>query len=233
MESASGNGGEGSGSGSGGDVINLQNVLLRLPGDDGEESDTYQLSDFLDDEGKSSSIKVASYYNYEAFRNRLFEDLEIPKTAPLYPPLESGVINITNAMTWVVALTQIQGDSITLVNDADGLALVLTTEKPVAGQQEAQAPPGQVIQGDQALVPEEPVDDNILIRDLGFGWADIDDGLWKQVCQLFCCNENATSIRVRGMNVEIEPYQAVAIYKALEQCISGSASFIIGDDVGL
>ncbi|KAI0483758.1 hypothetical protein F4859DRAFT_512397 [Xylaria cf. heliscus] len=246
----------------------------------GEPRRIYRFTDLVLPDDQLSNIPVASDFAYDLFRTTLLQDLRIPLDATLYPPEDSGLVNIASKSSCLIALTQIQAsETINLPNSRPTLRL---TTNPVARpstpprdnkakpavvpstppnpntntpQGTATGPktadsPGDLPDGDQ---PNNESDDesdddyddrtgnrNDIMKNFPFDWSRVDDRLWQEACDFFCCDIDAPFIRIEGIKVDIEPYQALAIYRALRQFpdeIEGSGrghnSFIIGDDVGL
>ncbi|KAI0191996.1 hypothetical protein EV127DRAFT_492138 [Xylaria flabelliformis] len=213
----------------------------------GEQLRNYHFVDFLDYRNLSE-IPVASDLVYDRFRERLQNDLQIPLHATLYPPQNSGIIKIEDKSSCIIPLTQIQGsDSINIpVVGAPILPLIHNpTPRPSTPQGNKEISPtvdspGNVSDDEPINTRDDESDDGYDdragsdndIRNFPFDWSHVDDSIWADAVRFFCCELDATKIRIEGIQVEIEPYQALAIYKALIQVTTGRSSFMIGDDVG-
>ncbi|TRX89028.1 hypothetical protein FHL15_010047 [Xylaria flabelliformis] len=225
------------------DIIDLRFDIQR----EGEQLENYHFVDFMD-YGNLSEIPVASDFVYDRFREGLQNDLQIPLNATLYPPQNSGVVKIEDKSSCLIALTQIQGSDSIDFPGLDRLSLPLThnpSARPSTPQgNKAVAPtvdsPGNISDDESINTRDDESDDGYDdragsdndIRNFPFDWSHVDDSVWADAVRFFCCELDATKIQVEGIKVDIEPYQALAIYKALIQVTTGRSSFIIGDDVG-
>ncbi|RYC63861.1 hypothetical protein CHU98_g2353 [Xylaria longipes] len=251
-------------------IRELQDIEIEIE-QKGEIVESYRF-DSLINRDERSKIPVASDFRYERFRYKLLAELQIPLDATLYPPQNSGVVNIDSKSSCIIALTQVQGsESIQLGVLRNFLRLtpdkverpatpqggktkpggvgVPTTPPNPNTQQKNYGPktadsPGDQSDSDDELkdTPDDKSDDefddgtgnnNDVMKHFPFDWPSVDNETWRQVCQFFSCGTDAARIRIEGIRVDIEPYQALAIYKALRQVTEGHFSFIIGDDVGL
>ncbi|KAI0442694.1 hypothetical protein F4803DRAFT_575256 [Xylaria telfairii] len=255
----------------------LENLRIQIQRE-GEQNREYNFTDFIDAENRSR-IPVASDFNYDRFRNRLYEDLQILANAKLYPPQDSGVVTVDNISSCIIALTQIQGSRSINIPSLPGPTLVLnpnqvarpptpaegskpkavpatptpkggkkqpvTPENPKNQQGTTAGPKTQDSPGnesdDEPDFPDDKLDDgqdvptgnnNAVIRNFSYPWGSVEDSLWARVCLFFNCELDAPTIRVEGIQVDIEPYQALAIYQAIFRG-QRRHSYIIGDDVGL
>src|SRR5438552_8152345 len=92
-----------------GDPVNLNHLVFGVlkPGNFQEGID-YVLNEFVSDEGRTSAIRVASDFDYEQFRDRIWEDLSIPVDATLYCGDSGRTTEVTNDSSFHVMLTGIQ-----------------------------------------------------------------------------------------------------------------------------
>ncbi|KAI0973376.1 hypothetical protein F4678DRAFT_477838 [Xylaria arbuscula] len=262
--------------------FHLDDLIIHVNND--VQSNTYRLQDYISAEGRTSVIRVASDYNYDAlrrairtdqrtprsdtlysqrydpvkFRTELFADLRIPRGTKLRSP-ENLTINVENRTTFIIALTQIQGsDHIRLARTADNERVWVLTSVDPDEDNPSPRPPirrrrprnvnNTVRDGNESSSKSE--DDSKeknendhrngnrrrndrIVQDTRHNFTEVNINDWAQVCRLFSCPSDATSIRVAGINGDIEPYQAYAIWRALHQITTGNASFMIADDVGL
>ncbi|KAI3320265.1 hypothetical protein HD806DRAFT_547453 [Xylariaceae sp. AK1471] len=278
-----------------GDRVNLNHLMIQIPGRKRYSTASYALNQFLSSKGRTSAIRMASDFDYDAFRARLFADEGIPVDRPLVPsPIQGEMPSISTRSNFFIVLTQIQGSSLE-IEPIDGLPTLQldwnrlpgetidesgeeTVDQPVDETPQRAVPPAEdeENEADQliddspiastpmppktSLIPEdaevidltvdksgeeEPVAENPaeesyveehsdpIMRQLGFDFAKVDDEIWDEVCALFSCEREVEKIKVQGINVEIQPYQALAIWKALGQVVNtGIPSFMIADDVG-
>ncbi|KAI0553214.1 hypothetical protein F4679DRAFT_600168 [Xylaria curta] len=231
------------------DIYELEFTIKR----EGEQSITnYRFADLIDS-SNASALPVASEIAYERFRERLRDELQIPLNATLSPPPNSGVVRIDDKSSCIIALTQIQGSNSITIPEVIRPSLPLTpnpvlrpstpegNKKPANYQRTADSP-GDKSDDESPNTRDDESDDgyddrtgsdNDIIKNLDFDWSGVEDSTWADICRFFCCEPDATKIRIEGIKVDIEPYQAFAIYKALMQATTGKSSFIIGDDAGL
>ncbi|KAI0452971.1 hypothetical protein F5B21DRAFT_526366 [Xylaria acuta] len=265
-----------SGNESGATTANMKNIreiedLEIHISQEGERDKVYYCNSFMNSQPQPKII-VASDFDYERFRKTLYDDLRIPIDATLYTPQSSGVVNIDNKSSCIIALTQIQGSNSINIDTSSQELILRLNHKPVARpltprgsktktegvapttppnpntQQKASAgpktadSPGDKSDGELKDIPDDESEDeyddktgnyNDIMKHFSFDWPGVDDQTWADVCRFFSCERDATGIRVEGIQVAIEPYQALAIYKALIQSATIHGSFIIGDDVGL
>jgi hypothetical protein len=247
----------------------------------------YALNQFLSKKGRTSAIRIASDFDYDAFRARLLADEEIPVDHPLVPsPLQGDMPVISRRSHFLLVLTQIQGSStVNIRRQAGLLTLILDynrlpeerphepidqpADQPVDEPAPRPATPARVDEDDDedlgdlldetaiASTPEPPretvapadiplvdltgdtsissTEDEAdpIMRQLGFDFAGVENETWAEVCRFFNCDPDAEKIKVQGINLEIQPHQALAIWRALSQvAFSGIPSFMIADDVG-
>ncbi|KAI0105135.1 hypothetical protein GGR51DRAFT_572156 [Nemania sp. FL0031] len=254
------------------DVVDLHQLHILL------DFRYYRFDDFLKRRLTQSGRVVASDFDYNSFRTEVFSKAGIPIEFPLYPPPGSGVINIINEATAIIALTQIQGSPLIKLEKYDGESPLLRlshnapprttpptlndglrtpftprTRRPVqhedvedlsfstdGGYDENER--GETEDRDNAEEQGENDDDygdgtasnNVVIRELGYDWAVVEPATYDECCRWFSCDpQKKDKITLAGIKVEIERYQAYAIYKAFSQVTRGIYSFMVGDDVGL
>ncbi|KAI8953007.1 hypothetical protein F4801DRAFT_576989 [Xylaria longipes] len=88
-------------------IRELQDIEIEIE-QKGEIVESYRF-DSLINRDERSKIPVASDFRYERFRYKLLAELQIPLDATLYPPQNSGVVNIDSKSSCIIALTQVQG----------------------------------------------------------------------------------------------------------------------------
>ncbi|KAI0201646.1 hypothetical protein F4808DRAFT_459773 [Astrocystis sublimbata] len=98
--------------------------------------------------------------------------------------------------------------------------------------------PGTISEDESEVAPKIPDDDyddglgndNNVMKAFDYDWSSVSEEDWKNCCIFFSCDLDAPKIRVTGIKVDIEPYQAFAIYRILVQAKERRSSFILGDD---
>ncbi|KAJ8128950.1 hypothetical protein O1611_g4684 [Lasiodiplodia mahajangana] len=226
-------------------VVDLNNLMIEV---------NFELFYFIVKDGRQNrGRRVASDFDYHEFRSQLFHSLDIPITHPLYPERDSGIINITDESSAIIALTQVQGSSSIRLLERGGRPLLRLHSDPGTVRK---TPPSSNNAVRTPLPPrtrrstDRQASRRSRGRDLSFSPEDMDEveeeGVVGEISEesdgesdgesedenYGVVNYNNSSMELGAPWDAFDP-QAYAIYKTLAQVDAEINSFILADDAGL
>jgi len=246
-----------------GEPVNLDHLVLSVRTPATGNVKDFLLSEYLSDEGRTSTLRVVADFDYSKLRQDIDLYASIAEDVEIYPP--TGFITIHSEGLFFAFLTQIQcGHEPVGYHPTRQLPNVVLQDTPHAltslPPASPQSPPTSRAHGSGPSPPAvasppqpgSPIQwvDSILIE--SFNEQDLkpihersyfdgflpnpeyEDDTWPQVCRFFNCDEAATSARVPRLQYPLEGYQLHTVWRAIRQIARlGLASYMIADESGL